>query len=82
MKSASSITRREHKARKEDIAENIEAQSTSTKKLGHLQKWMKKIEQPRQNGIHEASSSLIFSKAYVDSCGRSHLYTQVNYRKV
>jgi hypothetical protein len=83
MKSASySMTRRTHKYRKEDNVENMEAQSTSTEKPGHLQKWMKKTEQPRQNGSHEASSSLTFSEAYTGSCGRSHIYTQVIYRKV
>jgi hypothetical protein len=76
MRSASySMTRRTHEARKEDNFENMEAQSSSSEKLGHLQKWMKKTEQPEQNGSHEASSSLIFSEAYAGSCGRSHVHT-------
>jgi hypothetical protein len=68
------MTRRTHEARKEDNFENMEAQSSSSEKLGHLQKWVKKTEQPEQNGSHEASSSLIFSEAYVGSCGRSHVH--------
>jgi hypothetical protein len=51
MRSASySMTRRTHETRKEDNIEKMEAQSSSSEKLGHLQKWMKKTEQPEQNG--------------------------------
>jgi hypothetical protein len=70
------MERRAHETRKEDNVENMEAQSSSYEKLGHFQKWMKKTEQPEQNGIHEASSRLTFSEAYMGSCGRSHIHTQ------
>ena len=40
------MTRRKHEVRKEDIFENMEAQSSSSERLGHLQKWVKKTGQP------------------------------------
>jgi hypothetical protein len=70
-----SIARRTHETRKEDNIEKMEAQRSSFEKLGHLHKWMKKTEQLEQNGIHEARSSLIFTEAYVGSCGRSQVHT-------
>jgi hypothetical protein len=39
------MTRRRHEVRNEDIFENMEAQRSSSEKLGHLQKWVKKTEQ-------------------------------------
>jgi hypothetical protein len=76
MKSVSyRMKRRKHEDMKEDNVENMEAQSSSYEKLGHLQKWMKKIEQLEQNGSYEARSSLTFSKAYVGSYGRSCVHT-------
>jgi hypothetical protein len=42
----------------------MEAQSSSSEKLGHLQKWVKKTEQPEQNGSLKGSSSLTSSEAY------------------
>jgi hypothetical protein len=50
MRSASyNMERRAHETWKEDNVERMEAQSTSTEKLGHSQKWMKKTEQPDMN---------------------------------
>jgi hypothetical protein len=40
-----SMTRRTHESRKEDNVGKMEAQSSSSEKLGHLQKWVKKTEQ-------------------------------------
>jgi acetoin utilization deacetylase AcuC-like enzyme len=66
MRSASyRMTIRTHESRKEENFENMEAHSSSSKKLGHLQKWVKKTKQLEQNGSHEASSSLIFSETYM-----------------
>jgi hypothetical protein len=76
MRSASySMERRAHVTWKEDNVERMESHSTSTKKHGHFQKWMKKTEQPEHNGNHEESSSLTFSKAYEGSCGSSRIHT-------
>jgi hypothetical protein len=40
-----SMTIRRNGVRKGDIFEKMEAQSSSSEKQGHLQKWVKKIEQ-------------------------------------
>jgi hypothetical protein len=40
------MARRRNEVRKGDIFENIETQSSSSEKQGHLQKWVKKTEQP------------------------------------
>jgi hypothetical protein len=76
MRSASYIMKiRKNKDRKEDNVENMEAQSSSSEKLGHLQKWVKKTEKPEQKGSHEAISSLKFSKEYAGYHGESHVHT-------
>jgi hypothetical protein len=64
MRNASyNMERRAHETRKEDNVEKMEARSSSSEKLGHSQKWMKKTEQPEQNGSHEESLSLTFSES-------------------
>jgi hypothetical protein len=40
-----SMARRAHETSKEDNVENMEAHSSSSKNLGHFQKWMKNTEQ-------------------------------------
>ena len=45
MRMSYNMTRRRHEVRKGDIFENMEAQSSSSEKQGHLQKWVKKTEQ-------------------------------------
>jgi hypothetical protein len=50
MRSSYSMTRRRNEVRKGDIFENMEAQSSSSEKQGYLQEWVKKTEQPEQNG--------------------------------
>jgi hypothetical protein len=59
---SNSMTRRKHEVRMGDIFEKLEAQSSSSEKQGHLQKWVKKIEQPEQNGSLKGISSLISSE--------------------
>jgi hypothetical protein len=61
---------------KEEDVERMEAQSTSTEKLGHFQKCMKKTKPPEKNGGHEATSSLTFFEAYVGSYGNSGVYAR------
>jgi len=67
------MTRRRHEVRKEDIFENMEAQSSSSEKLGHLHKWVKKTEQSKQNGSLKRSSSLTSSKEYMGYNGNSRI---------
>jgi hypothetical protein len=38
------MARRTHDARKEENVENMDARSSSSEKLRHLKKWMKKTE--------------------------------------
>ena len=60
MRSASyNMERRAHETWKEYNVEKMEYQSTSSEKMGHSHKWMKKTKQLGQNGIHESSSILI-----------------------
>jgi hypothetical protein len=73
-----SMTRRTHEARKEDNVGNMEAQSSSSEKMGHLQKWVKKTEQSEQNGIPKASSSLTSSEEYTGYIDNSHVHTRAD----
>jgi hypothetical protein len=70
------MTRRRHEVRKEDIFENMEAQSSSSEKQGHLQKWVKKTDQPEHNGSLKGSSILSSSEVYVGYNGNSHVHTR------
>jgi hypothetical protein len=78
MRTSYSMTRRRHEVRKEDIFEKMEAQSSSSEKQGHLQKWVKKTEQPEQNGSLKGSSSLSSSEAYVGYNGNSRVHTRAD----
>jgi hypothetical protein len=51
------MTRRTHVVIREDNVGNMEAQSLSFEKMGHLQKWVKKTNQSEQSGILKGSSS-------------------------
>jgi hypothetical protein len=55
------MKRRTHESRKEEKVEMMEAKRTSTQRTRHSHKWMKMIEQPKENGTHKASSRLKFS---------------------
>ena len=46
MRTSNSIDRRRNEVRKGDIIEKMDAQRSSSEEQGHLQKWVKKIEQP------------------------------------
>ena len=70
------MTRRRHEVRKEDIFEKMEAQSSSSEKLGHLQKWVKKNDQLEQSGSLKGSSRLTYSEAYMGYKGNNHVHTQ------
>jgi hypothetical protein len=73
-----SMTRRTHEARREDNFENMEAQSLSYEKIGHLQKWVKKTEQSEHNGSPKESSSLTSSEEYVSYIGNSRVHKRAN----
>ena len=66
---------RENETWKKDNVERMEAQRTSTEKLGHSQKWMKKTEQPDMNEGIKNQESFTLSEAYEGSFGTSHIDT-------
>ena len=76
MRNSYSMTRRRHEVRKEDIFKNMEAQSSSSETLGHLQKWVKKTEQSEQNGSVKGKSILSFSEAYTGYNGNNCVHTR------
>jgi hypothetical protein len=76
MRNSNSMSRRRNEVRKEDIFEKMDAQSSSSEEQGHLQKWVKKTEQPERNERLKGSSSKSSNEAYVGDSGISHVYTQ------
>jgi hypothetical protein len=46
MRTSHSMDRRRNEVRKGDIFEKMDTQSSSSEEKGHLQKWVKKTEQP------------------------------------
>jgi hypothetical protein len=61
MRTSHSMSRRRNGVRKGDIFEKMDTQSSISEEKGHLQKWVKKTEQPDQNerlkGISKVSST-------------------------
>jgi hypothetical protein len=78
MRNSHSMTRRRNEVRKGDIFEKMESQSSSSEKQGHLQKWVKKTEQPEQNGNLKGSSSVSSTEEYVGDSGISCVHTQAD----
>ena len=73
MRTSHSIRRIE--VRKGDIFEKMDTQSSSSEEKGHLQKWVKKTEQPDQNERLKGSSNVSFTKAHTNNSGDSHMST-------
>jgi hypothetical protein len=76
MRTSYSMTIRMNEVRKGDIFENMEAQSSSSEKKGHLQKWVKNTEQPDHNEILKGSSSVSSTEAYAGDSGNIRMHTQ------
>jgi hypothetical protein len=76
MRTSNSMARRRNKVRKGDIFENMDAQSSISKEQGHLQKWVKKTEQPEQNERLKGISSKSSTEAYAGNSGISRIHTQ------
>ena len=70
------MARRRNELRKEDIFENMDTRSSSSEEKGHLQKWVKKTEQPDQNKRLKGSSNVSFTKAHVGNSGDSRVSTR------
>jgi hypothetical protein len=75
MRTSYRMKRRAHDSTREDNVGNMEAQSSSSEKLGHLQKWVKKTKQSEQNDIPKESSSLNSSEEYVGDIGSIYVHT-------
>jgi hypothetical protein len=76
MRTSHRMTRRRNEVRKGDIFERMEAQSSSSEKQGHLQKWVKKAEKPEQNGSLKGSSSVSSTEEYMGDSDITHIHTQ------
>jgi hypothetical protein len=72
MRTTNSMARR----RNEDIFEKMDAHSSSSEEQEHLQKWVKKTEQPDQNEILKGSSSVLSTEAYTGDIGISRIHTR------
>jgi hypothetical protein len=72
------MARRWNEVRKGDIFEKMDTRSSSSEEKGHLQKWVKKTEQPDQNERLKRSSKVSFTKAHVGNNGDSHVYTRAD----
>ena len=70
------MARRRYEVRKGDIFENMDAQSSSSEEQGHLQKWVKKTDQPERNEILKGRSSKSSIEAYMGDSGISRVHTQ------
>jgi hypothetical protein len=74
MRTSHSMARRRNEVRRGDIFENMDAQSSTFEEKGHLQKWVKKTEQPDQNERLKGSSKVSYTEAYVGDSGDSHVH--------
>jgi hypothetical protein len=75
MRNSNSMARRRNKVRKGDIFEKMDAQSSCSEEKGHLQKWVKRIEQPEHDEILKGSSSKSSTEAYMGDSGIIHVHT-------
>jgi hypothetical protein len=71
------MARRRNEVIKRDIFENMDTQSSSSEEKGHLQKWVKKTEQPDQNERLKGSSKVSSTKAHAGNNGDSRMCTHV-----
>jgi hypothetical protein len=77
MRNSHSMARRRNEVRKGDIFERMDAQSSSSEEKGHLQKWVKKTEQPEHDERLKGSSSKSSTETYAGDSVISHVHTQV-----
>jgi hypothetical protein len=56
----------------------MDAQSSSSEEQGHLQKWVKKKEQPEQNERPKGTSSKWSTKAYTGDSGIIRIHMQAD----
>ena len=70
------MDRRRNEVRKGDIFKKMDTQSSSSEEKGHLQKWVKKTEQPDQKERLKERSNVSSTKAHAGSSGDSRVYTR------
>jgi hypothetical protein len=75
MRTSHIMDRRRNEVRKGDNFEKMDAQSSSSEEKVHLQKWVKKTEQPKQNERLKGSLSKSSTEAYVGDSGISCVHT-------
>ena len=73
-----SMARRRNEVRKGDIFENMDAQSSSYEEKGHLQKWVKKTEQPDQNERLKGSTKVSSIEAQAGDSGDNRMHTRAD----
>jgi hypothetical protein len=78
MRTSHSMDRRRNEVRKGDIFEKKDTQTSSFEEKGHLQKWVKKTEQPDQNERLKGSSNVSFTKAHTGNSGDSRVSRHSN----
>jgi hypothetical protein len=78
MRTSNNMARRRNKVRKGDIFEKMDAQSSSSKEQGHLEKWVKKTKKPKQNEKLKGSSNVSSTNAYTSDNGISCIHTQAD----
>ena len=69
------MARRKNEVRKGDIFKKMDSQSSSSEDHGHLQKWVKKTEQPDQNEKLKGISKVSSTKEYTSDSGDSRVHT-------
>jgi hypothetical protein len=75
MRTSHSMDKRRNEVRKGDIFENMDAYISSFEKQEHLQKWVKKTEQPEKKGSLKGSSSVSSTEEYAGGSGNSRVHT-------
>jgi hypothetical protein len=56
----------------------MDSQSSSSEEKGHLQKWVKKTEQPDQNERLKGSTKVSSTEAHTSDSGNSHVHTHAD----
>jgi hypothetical protein len=78
MRTSHSISRRRNEVINGDIFEKMDAQSSSSEEKGHLQKWVKKTEQPDQNERLKGSTKVSSTEAHAGDNGDSRVHMRAD----
>jgi hypothetical protein len=78
MRNSHRMARIRNEVRNGDIFENMDTQRSSSEDKGHLQKWVKKTEQPDQNERLKGNSNVSSTKAHAGNSSDSRVYMSAN----